>query len=60
MVGGNDMKPIPILTLILAAGLIMPVAGAGAAELRVGFTQDPLTLDPANHSRRETRPSFAT
>lgn len=48
------MKPIPILTLILAAGLLMPVAGAGAAELRVGFTQDPLTLDPANHSRRET------
>ncbi|KAB2875905.1 MAG: ABC transporter substrate-binding protein [Bauldia sp.] len=43
----------PILALVLAAGLACPVA-ANAAELMVGFTVDPLTLDPANHRSRET------
>jgi peptide/nickel transport system substrate-binding protein len=40
--------------LLLALGMALPAAGALAAEIRVGFTQDPLTLDPANHSKRET------
>ncbi len=28
--------------------------GAGASEIRVGFSQDAITLDPANHRKRET------
>lgn len=39
------------------AATVVAVALAGpatAAELRVGFTQDALTLDPANHRKRET------
>lgn len=39
-----------VLTLI-AAG---PHAAIAASELRVGFTEDALTLDPANHRKRET------
>jgi peptide/nickel transport system substrate-binding protein len=31
-----------------------PLPPAHAAELRVGFTLDPLTMDPANHRSRET------
>ena len=39
----------------LAACAMAVVFGtASAAELRVGFTQDALTLDPANHRKRET------
>ena len=33
---------------------LVPVIAAGA-EVRVGFTQDALTLDPANHRKRETQ-----
>ncbi|MGH6923224.1 MAG: ABC transporter substrate-binding protein [Propylenella sp.] len=40
--------------LLVALGIALPAAGTQAAELRVGFTQDPLTLDAANHSKRET------
>ena len=40
--------------LLLALGMALSTNGARADELRIGFTQDPLTLDPANHSRRET------
>ena len=39
---------------IMAALAMAAAATAGAAELRVGFTQDALTLDPANHRKRET------
>lgn len=39
------------LAVILAPALMTP---AQSAELRVGFTQDALTLDPANHRKRET------
>lgn len=42
----------------LAIGLALVLAGLGAearaADLRVGFTQDALTLDPGNHRKRET------
>ncbi|GAB4179444.1 MAG: ABC transporter substrate-binding protein [Thalassobaculales bacterium] len=42
-----------------AAGVLALIAAAAPAaspaqELRVGFTQDALTLDPANHRSRET------
>jgi peptide/nickel transport system substrate-binding protein len=37
---------------VLAATVLLPVAEA--ADLRVGFTQDALTLDPGNHRSRET------
>ena len=37
----------------VAAALALPTL-AGATELRVGFTMDALTLDPANHRKRET------
>jgi peptide/nickel transport system substrate-binding protein len=39
--------------MLLVAAALAP-AGAPAAELRVGFTLDALTLDPANHRKRET------
>lgn len=39
----------------VAAALALPAATAGASELRVGFTLDALTLDPANHRKRETQ-----
>ena len=47
------MKAV-LLALAVASGLIGTVTCGGAAELRVGFTTDPLTLDPANHRSRET------
>jgi peptide/nickel transport system substrate-binding protein len=34
--------------------LASAAATAIGAELRVGFTQDALTLDPGNHRKRET------
>ena len=37
-----------------ASILAIPSMGHAAGELRVGFTQDALTLDPANHRKRET------
>jgi peptide/nickel transport system substrate-binding protein len=37
----------------VAAAVALPTL-AGAVELRVGFTMDALTLDPANHRKRET------
>ena len=42
------------IALGAAAMLALPIASAGAAELRVGFSTDALTLDPANHRDRET------
>lgn len=40
---------------LLAATAALSLFGtADAAELRIGFTLDPLTLDPANHRSRET------
>lgn len=44
-----------ILGLSLAASLLAaPAVPATGAELRVGFSQDAQTLDPANHRNRET------
>ncbi len=42
----------PIAVSFLASGLVAPPASA--ADLRVGYIQDALTLDPANHRKRET------
>ncbi len=41
-----------VIATALAAGSASTTAGA--AELRVGFSADALTLDPANHRNRET------
>ena len=38
---------------VLAAALLASLP-LQAAEIRVGFTLDALTLDPANHRKRET------
>ena len=44
-----------LLALSLLAGTAAGTAPqAGAADLKVGFTLDALTLDPANHRKRET------
>ncbi len=40
-----------LLAMMLAATVALPATGA---ELRVGFSQDAQTLDPANHRNRET------
>src|SRR3546814_19889236 len=42
------------IVLGIAAVLALPITGAGATEIRVGFSSDALTLDPANHRDRET------
>lgn len=42
-----------LLALGMAGALAVP-AVVQASELRVGFTQDALSLDPANHRKRET------
>src|SRR3546814_9428221 len=51
--GGCHMKA-KWIALGIAAVLALPISGAGAAEIRVGFSSDALTLDPANHRDRET------
>ena len=40
--------------VLMACGIVLAPGPAVAAEVRVGFTQDALTLDPANHRKRET------
>ncbi|MBZ6078411.1 ABC transporter substrate-binding protein [Microvirga puerhi] len=40
-----------ITALAFSAAMLAPVS---ASELRVGFTLDAMTLDPANHRKRET------
>jgi len=44
-------KQLLIMTLSAAVLMISPVQ---ATDIRVGFTQDVLTMDPANHRKRET------
>lgn len=43
-----------VLAAALLAAAACAVDPAQAAEIRVGFTLDALTLDPANHRKRET------
>lgn len=43
-----------------ALGCLAPPGGAGAAELHIGYTQDPLTLDPGNHRDRLTESVLRT
>jgi peptide/nickel transport system substrate-binding protein len=40
--------------LLAVAAIALPVGAVDAADLVVGFSQDALTLDPANHRKRET------
>lgn len=40
--------------LLAVAAIALPLGAADAADLVVGFSQDALTLDPANHRKRET------
>ena len=43
------------VSLALGAAIVSAAAAPlNAAEIRVGFTLDALTLDPANHRKRET------
>ncbi|MDW8443169.1 MAG: ABC transporter substrate-binding protein [Acetobacteraceae bacterium] len=46
-----------VFAAVAAATLAPAVAGAQARtrDVRVGFSQDALTLDPANHRNRETQ-----
>jgi peptide/nickel transport system substrate-binding protein len=48
--------------LVIAAFAVagLQLAEAQTAELRIGFTLDPLTLDPANHRSRETESVLRT
>lgn len=43
-----------VFAVALAFAVSAPVAMVHASEIRVGYTQDALTLDPANHRKRET------
>ncbi|WP_429566699.1 ABC transporter substrate-binding protein [Paraburkholderia sp. JPY419] len=45
---------LSIAGLLLMLGTGLPVSGAQASEIRVGFIQDALTLDPANPGDRNT------
>src|SRR6185436_13424965 len=51
-----DESPFPgLVRRAVVAGLLAAVVGSAlGAEPRVGYTQDALTLDPANHRKRET------
>jgi peptide/nickel transport system substrate-binding protein len=40
--------------LLAAAAIALPIGAVDAQDLVVGFSQDALTLDPANHRKRET------
>jgi peptide/nickel transport system substrate-binding protein len=42
------------LLLATAVAAFLPSAGLQASDIRVGFTTDALTLDPANHRNRDT------
>lgn len=42
------------MLLATAVAVVPGLYGAQAADLIVGFTQEPYTLDPANHRNRET------
>ncbi|MEJ1161928.1 ABC transporter substrate-binding protein [Prosthecomicrobium sp. N25] len=44
-------RPLGFLAVLALASI--PAGGLSAAELRVGFSQDAQTLDPANHRNRE-------
>jgi peptide/nickel transport system substrate-binding protein len=49
------MKILKTLAICsLASSLLTVVGAAGAADIRVGFSLDALTLDPGNHRNRET------
>ncbi len=48
------------MALVAAAVASLHLGTAWAAELRIGFTLDPLTLDPANHRSRETESVLRT
>ena len=41
--------------LAVSVAITMPMGTAQAGELRVGYTEDALTLDPANHRARTTQ-----
>jgi len=43
-----------LIAMGVAISLALPIPALQAAELRVGFTADALTLDPANHRNRES------
>ena len=43
-----------LVACALAGVAVLPLGLSQAAEIRVGFTQDALTLDPAMHRKRET------
>lgn len=42
------------IALASVMALMCPLALANASEIRIGFANDPLTLDPANHRNRDT------
>ena len=50
--------PLGLALAVIAPGFVAPsfiaIASAYASEIRVGYTQDALTLDPANPGNRDT------
>jgi len=52
--GDTVVRKSAAFIAVFAACLAAVPFAASAAELRIGFTADPLTLDPANHRSRET------
>ncbi|QPC42400.1 ABC transporter substrate-binding protein [Kaustia mangrovi] len=48
------MRFTTLLALATAMAIAAPAALTQASEIRVGFTNDADTLDPANHRKRET------
>ena len=54
-------KPLPLLTLCaLAAALVALPAPSAAADIRVGYTLDALTLDPATSASATPKQCCAT
>ncbi len=51
----QNITLLTIAALAVSTAITMPMTNAHAGELRVGYTEDALTLDPANHRKRTSQ-----
>lgn len=51
---GDKLMSIKTIMLTSALTIAFPWTLATASEIRIGFANEPLTLDPANHRNRDT------
>lgn len=51
----NNKNLLTTASLAMITALVLPTSSVQAKELRIGYTEDALTLDPANHRKRTTQ-----